>query len=851
MSGSPLKQLRQALRDGRQPDAAATAPAPVPAWPAPAPLFAPVQFKTDPAAGTPARALPPPHLNDQTRSAHLTQVEVQAPLLAASLHRLDPWQQAAVLDDSAALLVRAQVGSGKTAVLSHKVLYLLACGGVPLQQMAVVTFTNKAAAELRLRLLSLQPGLSHQELQQVGTFHGLARHLLAHRLPLHQLGLRPGFAIVDEAGNEQLLRELIRSHKLTIKHPAKLLARLSKLRRSGGVKHGQMREEDDLVTLHELAVQARRQRNVVDFDDLLDGATALLLAAPLDPPLQWLLVDEAQDCEPRELALLDALCGPQTRRFAVGDPLQSIYAWRGSAATTLTELADRWQAQVVQLPQNYRSTQTILDAARAVLGRQPDAAGPLVAVRGAGQPICVLRHHNTQLEGLFLAEHMRAGVAAGGRLGDWGVLVRTRRQAETLVGVLRTAGVAARLGARSDWERQPAVRWVRSALQLAWNPQDASEVQTLLTDPQLGLLARKQWPARSWQALLDSQPTGDLRLIVADWLDTPPTAAKNARNTGAKAATAIAAKAARDTAGMDRRDRQWAAAWLRRLAHLPALLDETAEPLDDLVWRGMQLDEVLRPTSAQYDDRVALVRRWLAALGHGWQHWQHGLGDQRLIPSLALPQLLALAELGGLPALQDQQAAIDRGSSEDDAVAVLTLHASKGLEFRHVVISGCNEGLLPLRSSRTAGTATQEDPAAEERRLFYVGLTRARDTVQLSWHGQPALPQAQPEPSALLYAIPAHLWTEALPAPLVPVAAVPQAVQTPDTPDPAFDSALAMADQPVSAAGAFAVGEGVRHARYGQGEVTAITADEVTARFGKLGTKTFALLLCPLTKLSA
>jgi DNA helicase-2/ATP-dependent DNA helicase PcrA len=446
----------------------------------------------------------------------------------------------------------------------------------------------------------------------------------------------------------------------------------------------------------------------------------------------------------------------------------------------------------------------------------------------------VLRHHNPQLEGLFLAEHMRAGVAAGGRLGDWGVLVRTRRQAETLVGVLRTAGLSARLGARSDWERQPAVRWLRSALQLAWNPQDSTEIQTLLTDPQLGLLIRKQWPARAWQTLVASEPTGDLRLVVADWLDTLP----------------VPGKSPTGTAGLDRRDRQWAAAWLRKLVQLPVLLDETTEPLAPAIWRGLQLEEVLRPASAQYDDKVALVRRWLAALDQGWQHWQQGLGDPPLRPSLALPQLLAIAELGGLPALQDQLAATDRGNAEEDAVSVLTLHASKGLEFRHVVISGCNEGLLPLRSSRAAPTTTQEDPAAEERRLFYVGLTRARDTVQLSWHGQPALPQAQPEPSALLYTIPAHLWTEALPTPMVPVPSAPQTVQAPESASGSVAVDLVAADPSAPATGAFAVGERVRHARYGQGEVTAVTADDVTAQFGKLGAKTFALLLCPLTKVA-
>jgi len=530
------------------------------------------------------------------------------PALHASLAQLNPAQITAVLSDDLSSLVRAQVGSGKTTVLVHKVLYLHVALGVPLAEIAVLTFTNKAAREIRDRLATMAMGMTVDSGDEtvgdgwlIGTFHGVARMLLAHALPVDRLGYRPDFGILDEATREALWDELIKRHKLKV-------GRRSSLRR-------RMRDpgaDGPLQILAGLVAAAKRDRNVMDFDDLIDSANQLLVGErsafrrPVAP--RWLLVDEAQDCEGRELLFLRNLAKGPTRFFAVGDPRQAIYGFRNGDLDVCAKLAADWQCRCLDLPRNYRSTGIILQAARAVLGTQPGPGGSLVASRETGGVILIQRHHDPVSEAVYLADRVSALRAQGVPLGEVAVLYRLRSQGEVVARVFAERG-------------------------------------------------------------------------------------------------------------------------------LPVL--ETAR-------------------------------------------------DYRQVNS--------------------------------EAARLLTLHSAKGLEFQYVFICGVNQGVLPLGF----------EDSAEERRLLFVGITRARDTVEISYLARPDAPQALGLPSAYLGKIPADLvdWRD-----------VPQA--------PVTASAAVVVPAPAG----FQLGQSVRHPRYGQGVITAVTVDTIDCDFGKLGGKSFSTKLCPLVVL--
>jgi len=559
-------------------------------------------------------------------SAKLAAVAPLHPRLHQSLERLDAAQLAAVFCEDAAALVRAPVGSGKTTVLVHKVLYLHYVKAVPLRQMALLTFTNRAAEEFRTRIEQLASGrLSSDDFWLTGTFHGVARTLLASALPVETIEYRRDFSVLDEEALALLLESLISRHRLRVGRRSTLRKRLRALETVPAAPRSSSEDAGDLGRLAALLYAEKRAQNAMDFDDLIDHASNLLAAsaaaglsqgAAAALPPRYILVDEMQDCEPRELTFLRRLRGPETRFFGVGDPHQAIYGFRGSAPQVFARAEQEFGCRPYALPANYRSTRTIVEGARAVLGLQAATGGTLRAVREAGTRIVIQRHHDPLSESLYLADRIRQLHAQGLRFGELAILYRLRAQAEPIRAALHGRGIPC------------------------------------------------------------------------------------------------------------------------------------AEP-----------DE-LRPDA--------------------------------------------------------------------DAVCLLTLHAGKGLEFRHVFLSGINAGLVPL--GRGFDTAAD----AEEQRLLFVGLTRARDGVEISYHIRPQEHGALGEPSPFLLRLPAALvdWQDAPAAapPLAETETAPEAAPAPHPGNPPFHP-----------------GQAVRHPRYGAGVVTSINGDMVDCTFGKFGPRSFPLALCPLT----
>jgi superfamily I DNA/RNA helicase len=433
------QRLTRALRDDRRgaPATGLLAPGVVEAAPAP-----PVEL--------PAAAIDPAEV-----AARVAAVAALDPRLHARLVALDPDQQAAVVTDAPAALVRAAVGSGKTTVLLHRAAFLHRVVGVPLEDLAILTFTTQAAQALRVRLDELLGrATSARERRLHGTFHAVALALLEGGLPLDQLDRRPGLTVLDDDAVAALLDELAVAHRLRVGPRRRLRERLRAAPPTGA-----------LAELGRLFADAKRAHNAMEFDDLIEAATALL-AGPGGARPRWILIDELQDCEPRELALVQGLRGPTGGVFGVGDPCQAIYGWRGGVADGFARAAATLGCVVHHLPTSYRSTRTILDGAAAVLGDQPIATGELRAARPAGSPIAVRRHHDPIAEATYLAARLTELHAAGVPRSALAVLARLRAQVDALVAALTAAGV-------------PCLGELRDGAPPVDDPTDAVRVMTL------------------------------------------------------------------------------------------------------------------------------------------------------------------------------------------------------------------------------------------------------------------------------------------------------------------------------------------------------------------------------------
>ena len=780
-------------RDGRRPDAPPARPVDAAAGAAGPPEGGPAAPRWPPAALV---ALGPDAPLDPVIPYRLEALRATHPALHERLQRLDPHQLQAVLQTDPAALVRAQVGSGKTTVLTHRLLYLHFVEGVPLRDVAVLTFTNRAAGELRDRVQALcaPDVLPADAFWLMGTFHSVARALLARRLPLQSLGFTPEFTVIDEHERDELHERLIAEHGLSIKYRRQLGRRLDALRQGGDGLHGVMKRPDDLTRLVELAQQEQRRRNVMTFDDLIDRCTELLQAHPLDPAPRHILVDELQDCDARQLDLLAALAGTDSGLFAVGDPNQVIYSWRGGRADVFQLLRDRSGARVYGLPRNYRSTATILQGARALL--DPSEA-ELAPVRARGRRIRVRRHHDALQEGLYLAAHLRQRQAAGLPLSTVAVLARTRRQLEPIAATLQRADIPCDRPRRTGVHAQPALRWVLRLLRAAAHPAELDAAYGALQDPDFGPLPRGLRLGRAYRRFRDAEDTTPgLSALLAFLARALP---EGPRRT---AALALGARL------------QSLATWLATGGPGPL----AAPGLATRIWDTLHLTQGLHPTSAAHAAHVESVQRFLADLEASC-----AVDPEPLLVSL--PQHLHTLTRGR-PSSAATRDTVDPG------VRLLTLHAAKGLEFDTVYITGANAGLLPL-------AGTWRDPAreAEERRLFFVGLTRARDDLEISYHSHPHAPRAEPAPSPYLLRLPPELvdWDE---GPGGAVYAPPPRDQPPALREP----------EPCKGdpAAPWRPGQAVRHPRYGVGEVLAVEGGQVRCDFGRQGERSFSLAFCPL-----
>lgn len=347
--------------------------------------------------------------------------------------KLNEYQRAAVVNDSPACLVNACVGSGKTTVLVTKILYLHKVKQVPYRNMVVLTFTNKAADEIAERLIAAEPDLNEEELKYFGTFHSVAMRMLEEELPLEQSGRSRGFTILLPEEEQELALQIAAERKLTVKYKNRLKKRMEQeydAFRNGRSENGY---GDDLVAVFEALEVCKCEQNQMTYADLLIYAAQLLQTEEGKTVCpEWIIIDEVQDSDKRQMEFLTALKRESTRLFAVGDPNQLIYGWRGSMETIFYALKQRFDAEELSLPVNYRSNSMILAAAK----RFQQFSAPLTGAREEGAKIRISNHYDPFQEALYLQNRIQELADQGIPASEIGIFCRLTEQVEYLLKIL-------------------------------------------------------------------------------------------------------------------------------------------------------------------------------------------------------------------------------------------------------------------------------------------------------------------------------------------------------------------------------------------------------------------------------
>jgi len=638
------------------------------------------------------------------------------PAAAAPPPTLNPAQLAAVHHLRGPCLVLAGAGSGKTRVIVHKIARLLDAGYAP-GQIAAITFTNKAAAEMRERAAALV-GKRVAAPLAISTFHSLGVRML--RTDGERLGLKPNFSILDSDDVLGVLKDaggttdnaLARRWQWAIgawKNRGLDAAGAAAEVASGGVAGDERSAADALVAAR---VMERYQERLaayqaVDFDDLI-VLPAKLLARDAEvrdawrDRLRYVLVDEYQDTNGVQYELMKLIAGEAGMFTAVGDDDQSIYGWRGATLDNLKRLpADYPALKVIPLEQNYRSTGSILRAANAVIGHNPKLyEKKLWSELGNGDPVRTIECDDEVHEAERAVAHIESiRGSSHAELRDFAVLYRANHQARLFEQALRKAGIPYKVSGGQSFFDRAEIRDLCAWLRLIVNSDDDPAFLRAATRPKRGIghqtLASLGSFAGRWKASL-------FEALFAATLDTalPKRSIETLHEFG-RSVNALERRA-RETSG-EAAARAFLLEWLKDIGYEQHLHDEAESP----------------PLAASRWTNVLDFVDWIARRcgGTGAAATGHEVEAKSVLEvAQSISVIVSLAERG----------------DDQNVVTLSTLHAAKGLEWPHVVLAGVNEGLLPFR-----GSEGEEEQAAavrieEERRLMYVGITRARQTLVVS-----------------------------------------------------------------------------------------------------------------------
>jgi DNA helicase-2/ATP-dependent DNA helicase PcrA len=675
------------------------------------------------------------------------------------LESLNPPQKEAVLYTDGPLLILAGAGSGKTRVIAYRIAYLVGGGIAKPDEVLAVTFTNKAAEEMRERVAGLVGGTSSG--MWISTFHALCARLL--RREAAHIGLSRDFVIYDSSDQLAAVKQILRDQQVddSFLAPRAALSRIShaknRMESPAAMLARRSSYRDDVVArVYEEYVKTLAGSFALDFDDLLLKTVDLFERAEsvrnrYSRRFRFVMVDEYQDTNRPQYLLMRRLAEHHRNLTVVGDPDQSIYAWRGADIRNILDFeTDFPEAKVVRLEQNYRSTEVILAAASAVIANNLSRKEKrLWTDRSGGDQIVCARCGDELEEGDFVAKTAR-GVLAADPDALSAVLYRTNAQSRVLEDALRRENLAYRIIGGVRFYERKEVKDALAYLKLLLNPHDDVSLRRVINTPARGIgkgvmgaveQARQETPSvDSSQYSVASREDAERRPAESDnhalRFDTPDPESRVPDPARASLWSAL------DRGLAEKRFTPRAAASLGAFRDLVLSLTEMSrrEPASAAIAKMLDqtgyLQDLREERSEEAEGRIENLAELVSAARE-----YEGRDPE---PSLAgfVDRLSLLSE------------ADEAEGAEDARVLLMTLHAAKGLEFPAVIIAGLEEGLFPHSRS-----ADDDETLEEERRLCYVGMTRARRQLVLTSAGRRRVfgEYRATEPSRFLAEIPDSL----------------------------------------------------------------------------------------------
>ena len=619
-------------------------------------------------------------------------------------HNLNPQQQAALKYIDGPLLVLAGAGSGKTSVITRKIAFLIDQCGLPAQSIFAVTFTNKAAREMKERVAKLIPK-SQGKGVNVSTFHNLGLSII--RSEIKALGFKPGFSIFDQEDCRNLLKELLTRHSELDKDLIDSLQNTisdwknSLLDPTQAAKTAKSAGEQRIAQLYERYQRALRAYNAVDFDDLIMIPVLLFRENPQvhkkwQQRIRYLLVDEYQDTNLSQYELVRILVKEKQAFTVVGDDDQSIYAWRGARPENLMQLQTDFPAlKVIKLEQNYRSTSRILKAANSLIDNNPHVfKKELWSELGPGDPLRFITSDNEDGESeRIVNEIIDMRLKRRCQYSDFAVLYRGNYQSKLLEIKLQSQNIPYEITGGQSFYSKTEIKDIMAYLRLVINTDDDNAMLRIINTP------RRQIGPTTLERL--GEYSNKRHISLFDAIDevgfSNSVPANNLQHL--------------------KRFKGWLQQVQRNIygdKPIPAI----REMLSDIDYQGWLLQN--SSSENQAHKRWQNIELLLSQLEHALkQEDSDTITDNPSSKQYPIESAISKLILRDLLDKEQEQ-------SEQDKVQLLTLHAAKGLEFLHVFIMGMEEEVLPHRNS------IEGDQIEEERRLAYVGITRAQRTLTMT-----------------------------------------------------------------------------------------------------------------------
>ena len=715
------------------------------------------------------------------------------------LEPLNEAQREAVSAPPGPTLVLAGAGSGKTRVLIHRIAWLIRVHNISPREILAVTFTNKAAGEMKHRVEEVI-GIPVRHLW-LGTFHGLAHRLL--RLHFQAAGLPENFQILDADDQLRIVMRILKTLEIDEKlHQPKQFVWYINARKDEGLRASQVNDRGDYGAREMRRVYAAYEElcarsGLVDFAELLLRAHELLqknpdLLAHYQQRFQHVMVDEFQDTNAIQYAWLRLLSAKHKNLFIVGDDDQSIYGWRGACVDNIRRFDQDFPGTcVVRLEQNYRSTSTILQAANALIAQNNDRLGKNLWTNGAeGEPINIYGAFNEIDEARFVVGQIKAWARDGNSRREAAILYRSNAQSRQFEEALIAASVPYRVYGGLRFFERAEIKDALAYLRLTQHRDDDTSLERVINTPTRGIGERsidqirqqaRQQSVSLWQAMKQ--------------LGTVPGALTSRSAQALNNFVVLIDKMAADCAAM---------------------------PLDEQVQHVIQTSGLInffqQEKGEQGLSRVENLQELVSAAKQFVSDGDLNV-DPDAPPSSPLTEFLSHAALeSGV-----------RDNGDEDCVQLMTLHSAKGLEFDLVFIGGLERGLFPHQMSMD-----DPDKLEEERRLCYVGITRARKRLYLSYAESRRIRgmEMHSRPSPFLEEIPAHLLREVRPQLHV---TLPVSVSRPTSGSKTPSDDLA----------GYYVGQRVMHQQFGEGIILGHEGRGPHARvqinFGKKGAKWLVL----------